>query len=71
MKNPLFYLLITLYALTACSNGEDYREPKSAEDREIGGLGIHLVRQLMDEIRYERVEGKNILTLVKKVNSVS
>ena len=27
MKNPLFYLLITLYALTACSNGEDYREP--------------------------------------------
>ena len=39
----------------------------SAEDREIGGLGIHLVRQLMDEIRYERVEGKNILTLVKKV----
>ena len=32
MKNPLFYLLITLYALTACSNGEDYREPKSEED---------------------------------------
>ena len=71
MKNPLFYLLIMLYALTACSNGEDYREPKSEEDREIGGLGIHLVRQLMDEIRYERVEGKNILTLVKKVYSVS
>ena len=67
MKNPLFYLLITLYALTACSNGEDFREPQSEEDREIGGLGIHLVRQLMDEIRYERVEGKNILTLVKKV----
>ena len=40
----------------------------AAEDREIGGLGIHLVRQLMDEIRYERVEGKNILTLVKKVS---
>ena len=39
----------------------------AVEDREIGGLGIHLVRQLMDEIRYERVEGKNILTLVKKV----
>ena len=32
MKNPLFYLLITLYALTACSGGEDYREPKSEED---------------------------------------
>ncbi len=41
----------------------------AAEDREIGGLGIHLVRQLMDEIRYERVDNKNILTLVKKVST--
>ena len=38
-----------------------------AEEREIGGLGIHLVRQLMDEVRYERDEGKNILTLVKNI----
>ena len=38
-----------------------------AEDREIGGLGIHLVRQLMDEIRYERTSNKNILTLVKHI----
>ena len=39
----------------------------SAEEREIGGLGIHLVRQLMDEIYYERKENKNILTLVKNL----
>lgn len=39
----------------------------SAEEREIGGLGIHLVRQLMDEIHYRREEGKNILTLIKKI----
>ena len=39
----------------------------SAEERAIGGLGIHLVRQLMDDIRYERVDGKNILTLIKHV----
>ena len=38
-----------------------------AEEREIGGLGIHLVRQLMDEVRYDRDEGKNILTLVKNI----
>lgn len=38
-----------------------------AEDRKIGGLGIHLVRQLMDEIHYRREEGKNILTLIKKL----
>ena len=38
-----------------------------AEDRPIGGLGIFLVKQLMDEVRYERCEEKNILTLVKKI----
>ena len=39
----------------------------SAEEREIGGLGIHLVRQIMDEVRYERYENKNVLTLIKKI----
>ena len=39
----------------------------SAEEREIGGLGIHLVRQLMDEIRYERKDEKNVLILSKKL----
>ena len=39
----------------------------SAEERPIGGLGIHLVRQIMDEVSYERVEDKNVLTLVKNV----
>ena len=39
----------------------------SVEERAIGGLGIHLVMQLMDEVKYERVEDKNVLTLVKKL----
>ena len=39
----------------------------SAEDRQIGGLGILLVRELMDSINYEREDGKNILTLIKKL----
>lgn len=39
----------------------------SAEDREIGGLGIFLVRQIMDEVKYDRIEGKNILTITKKI----
>lgn len=34
-------------------------------DRPIGGLGIHLVRTIMDEVRYERKEEKNILTITK------
>ena len=41
----------------------------SAEERPIGGLGIHLVRQLMDSINYERIDGKNILTLIKNINN--
>ena len=36
------------------------------EERSIGGLGIHLVRQIMDHIQYRRENKKNILTLVKK-----
>ena len=40
----------------------------SAEEREIGGLGIHLVRQIMDEVVYERIDDKNVLTLVKTLN---
>ena len=39
----------------------------SADDRQIGGLGIFLIRQIMNEVKYERIEGKNVLTLEKKV----
>ena len=34
------------------------------EERNIGGLGIHLVRKMMDDVQYRREEGKNRLTLV-------
>jgi len=39
----------------------------SAEERGIGGLGIHLIRQIMDSINYERKDGCNVLTLIKKI----
>lgn len=39
----------------------------SAEEREIGGLGIFLIRQTMDDVIYERKENKNIFTMVKSV----
>ena len=35
----------------------------SLKDRPIGGLGIHLVRTIMDSVTYRRVEGKNVLTM--------
>ena len=37
----------------------------SVEDRPIGGLGIHLVRRIMDRVRYERIGEKNVLYLTK------
>ena len=39
----------------------------SADERPIGGLGIFLIRQIMNEVKYERIEGKNVLTLEKKL----
>ena len=38
----------------------------SLEDRSVGGLGLHLVRTLMDELRYRREGGRNHLILVKR-----
>lgn len=46
---------------------EDADTTLSAEERPIGGLGIFLVRQIMDTVSYERKDGKNILTIVKKL----
>ena len=39
----------------------------SAEDRPIGGLGIHLVREIMDSVNYEYNAGRNVLTLSKSL----
>ena len=36
------------------------------EDRPIGGLGIHLLRELSDDVTYERRDGINRLTLTKR-----
>ena len=40
----------------------------SAKQRKIGGLGIHIMRQNMDSINYERMGNLNVLTLRKKIN---
>lgn len=42
----------------------------SAKDRPIGGLGIHLVRQIMDDVQYRRIGEFNVLTLIKKYQKV-
>jgi len=40
---------------------------ESIEEREIGGLGIHMVRSLMDEVSYQRQINKNVVTLFKLI----
>ena len=37
----------------------------SAEERQIGGLGIFLCKQLMDKLGYERIEGCNVFKMIK------
>ncbi len=39
------------------------------EDRPIGGLGIYLIKKIMNEVEYQRVEGNNVFTLKKILNN--
>ncbi len=61
--------------ITFADNGIPY-DPTAAEDpdvslpaeeRDIGGLGIFMVKKSMDTVRYEYKDGQNILTLTKKI----
>ena len=40
---------------------------KPLEERPIGGLGIHLVRQIMDGLEYRRQDGRNFLVMKKRI----
>lgn len=42
----------------------------SAEEREIGGLGIFMVKKIMDEVSYEYKDGLNIFTVTKKLTEI-
>jgi anti-sigma regulatory factor (Ser/Thr protein kinase) len=39
----------------------------SANERQIGGLGIFMVKKSMDDMKYQYLDGKNILTLIKRL----
>ena len=41
--------------------------PDNVESANIGGLGIHIIRKLMDNVSYERKQGKNKLTMRKNI----
>ena len=39
----------------------------SAQERQIGGLGIYMVKKSMDEVSYQYLDGKNMLTIRKNL----
>lgn len=63
--------------LTFLDNGIPYDPLKkddpditlTAEERQIGGLGIFMVKQMVDDITYEYKDGHNIIKVKKKFNS--
>lgn len=65
--------------ITFVDNGKSYdplarADPDttlSIEDREIGGMGIFIVKKSMDAVSYEYKDGKNILTIKKNFDSES
>ena len=44
---------------------EDIDTGTDPADRELGGLGIYIVKNVMNEVTYQRLEGKNLLTMKK------
>ncbi len=48
-------------------NAPEVNTTLSAEERGIGGLGIFLIKKIMDEVNYRREENTNILTMKKTI----
>lgn len=44
---------------------EDIDTETDPADRDLGGLGIYIVKNIMNEVTYQRLEGKNLLTMKK------
>ena len=40
-------------------------------DRELGGMGIFIVKNIMNKVTYQRLEGKNLLTMTKGIDDQS
>lgn len=65
----------TVFSITFSDRGKPYnplekQDPDitvGAEERELGGLGIYLAKNMVDDITYCRMDGENRLTLKKKM----
>jgi serine/threonine-protein kinase RsbW len=64
------YVSVTVEDEGVAFNPLEAPEPdltKPIEERPVGGLGIHLVRNVMDQIEYRRTDGRNRLTMRKRL----
>lgn len=46
---------------------EDADMSVNPADRQLGGMGIFITRQIMDDVTYQRIDGFNILTMTKRL----
>jgi PleD family two-component response regulator len=66
--NVLNNLLKNEYNIMAAINGQQaLKAASSLEDRNIGGLGIHFMKEFSDKYYCRRGVNKNILTLIKNI----
>ncbi|MCR5642580.1 MAG: ATP-binding protein [Prevotella sp.] len=47
---------------------EDLDTDVNPAERELGGMGIFIVKNIMNKVTYQRLDGKNLLTMKKKIN---
>jgi len=48
---------------------EDADPDVNPAEREIGGMGIFIVKNIMNQVTYQRLEGKNLLTMTKEIEN--
>jgi len=63
-------LVVVTHDAGVAFNPLEQSEPdisQGIEERPIGGLGIHLVRKMMDEVEYRREENQNVLVMKKLI----
>lgn len=48
---------------------EDLDVETNPADRDLGGMGIYIVKNIMNQVSYQRLEGKNLLTMKKDIIS--
>ncbi len=48
---------------------EDADPDVNPAEREIGGMGIFIVKNIMNQVTYQRLEGRNLLTMTKEIEN--